>query len=59
MGEEKGRAATGAGGDELEFTAAVNAVLEEHGAEEYTSGGAGARTSLGEIAGSLTPFPSK
>ncbi len=39
--EEKGRAAVGAGRDELEFTGTVYAMIEGHGAEEYTLDGAG------------------
>jgi hypothetical protein len=39
--EEKGRAAIDAGGDELKFPGAVNAVVEEHGAGGYTLDGAG------------------
>jgi hypothetical protein len=38
--EEKGRAPIGADGDELKFTWAVNAVVEGHGAGEYTLDGA-------------------
>jgi len=38
--EEKWRAAIGAGGDELEFTGTVNAVVKGHGAGEHTLDGA-------------------
>ena len=38
--EEKRRAAIGAGRDEWEFTGTVNAVVEGHGAGEYTPDGA-------------------
>jgi hypothetical protein len=38
IGEGKGRAAMGAGGDELKFTGIVNAALEGHGAGEYALG---------------------
>ena len=38
--KEKWRAAIGAGGDELEFPGTVNAVVEGHGAGEYTRDGA-------------------
>ena len=37
--KELSRAATDAGGDELKFTGAVNAVVEGHRAGEYTLGG--------------------
>jgi hypothetical protein len=35
IGEEEGRAAIGARGNELQFTGTVSAVVEGHGAEEY------------------------
>jgi hypothetical protein len=38
--EEKWRAAIGAGGEELEFTGTVNAVVKGHGAGEHTLDGA-------------------
>jgi hypothetical protein len=40
ISEEKERTAIGAGGDELEFPGTVNAVVEGHGAGEYTRDGA-------------------
>ena len=51
--EEKRRAAIGAGGDELEFTGTVNAVVEGHGAGEYTLDGAGPEENV--PSGSQTP----
>ena len=38
---EEWGAAIGAGGDKLELTGSVNAVVEGHGAGEYTLDGAG------------------
>jgi hypothetical protein len=51
--EEKWRAAIGAGGNELKFTGTVNAVVEGHGAGEYTLDGAGPEENV--PSGSQTP----
>jgi hypothetical protein len=53
IGEEKGRAVIGAGGDELEFTGTVNAVVEGHGGGEYTLYGVGPEENV--PSGSQTP----
>ncbi len=44
--KEKGRAAICADGDELVFTGIVNAMVEGHGAGEYTLDGAGAEENV-------------
>jgi hypothetical protein len=44
--QKEGRAVIGADGDEWEFTGTVNAVVEGHGAGEYTLDGAGPEESL-------------
>ena len=36
LGEEKGRAPIGAGGDKLQFSGAVKALVERHAGGEYT-----------------------
>jgi len=46
IGEERGGAAIGAGGDELKFTGTVNAVVDGHGAGEYTLGDMGPKENV-------------
>ena len=52
-GKENGRPPVGAGGDELQFTRAVSAMVDGHAGFEYRRGdglGEGVRVSLREIA---------
>jgi hypothetical protein len=51
--EENRRAAVGAGGNELEFTGTVKALVDGHGAGEYTLGSAGPEENV--PSGSQTP----